>query len=449
MISALKIVLRTVYLLFLTSNYSIASKTCGKQKILLQQLVTHGYSTHPGEFPWHVALFMAQGFQKSYICGGTLVNEVSVLTAAHCVTDSATALVLSPSTLFVQVGKFKLNLYSDTVQEHAVHQVLVYEDFQQATSRNDLAVLKLATQVKFTDYVQPICVFPQPPINLNDGSVRGVVVGWGYTEHDNLADDLRGTTLPLVSHTRCLESNPDLFDRTLNDEMFCAGHRNGTNVCNGDSGGGMYYNQNGNWYLIGIVSFTGARSANSNLCSTKDYTGFTKVAAFESFIKESCGLLASPQNLAPSAHMAASPTTSGGNGKIKRFQASSFAADQKVNWFQAGDYCRSIGQHLAEIKSTHDNAKVKEIVSQTGMETDAQGVSRIRHFWIGANDLGENLVFKWQFSGKVVTFTNWRQNEPNYVNKNTHCAAVLGNKNAFWINANCNARKQVLCEVWK
>ncbi|XP_058457354.1 proclotting enzyme-like [Malaya genurostris] len=432
-----------IFGILLCLNCAVAAD-CGRRKIKLQQLVTHGYSTYPGEFPWHSAIFMVAGFKKSYICGGTLVNELSIVTAAHCVTDSATALVLSPALLYVQLGKFKLNLFSDTVQEHAVQQVIIHSDFQQATSKYDLAVLKLATQAKFTDYVQPICLFPQPVVNYNDGTGRGVSVGWGYTEFDALSDDLRGTTLPLVGYTKCLESNPDLFDRTLYDGMFCAGHRNGTNVCNGDSGGGMYINQNNVWYLIGVVSFTAAREENSNLCSTKDYTGFTKISAFEDFIVNNCGL-----------QVHAPPTTgttkqpSSGVAKKKHFYASNFPLDSKVNWFQAGDHCRSLGQHLAEIKSEQENIKLKEVIAKAGTETDANGNTHLKQFWIGANDLGVNGVYKWQFSGKPISFTNWRNGEPNNKNNNEHCVTVMGNKQAHWVDVNCKGKRQVLCEVWK
>ncbi|XP_053684725.1 chymotrypsinogen B-like [Sabethes cyaneus] len=422
-----------------------ASFRCGQRKIKLQQLVTHGYSTFPGEFPWHAAVFMVAGFDRSYICGGSLINEFSILTAAHCVTDPATGLVASPATLFVQLGKFKLNLYSDTVQEHAVQQVIVHSDFQMATSKYDIAVLKLATGAKFTDYVQPICVFPQPMVNYNDGSGQGVSVGWGYTEFDALSDALRGTTMPLVSYTNCLESNPDLFDRTIYDGMFCAGFRNGTNVCNGDSGGGMFYNRNNVWYLIGVVSFTAARELASNLCSTADYTGFTKISAFEDFIVEHCG----PDVLSTTTATTTTKKPSSAAGKKKHYTASNFPTESKVNWFQAGDYCRSMGQHLAEIKSEQDNAKIKQIAANAGMEIDTGGVSRLKHFWIGANDLGVNGVYRWQFSGKPLTFTHWRSNEPDSKNNNEHCVVVLGNKNAFWAVVNCKSKKQVICEVWK
>nr|XP_019525930.2 chymotrypsin-like protease CTRL-1 [Aedes albopictus] len=431
---------------------SAANAACGKRKINLQQLVTHGYTTNPGEFPWHAALYMKSGFQKSYICGGTLVNELSIVTATHCVVDSSSGHVVSPESLYVQLGKFKLNLYADTVQEHAVLQVITHAEFQPTTSKYDVAVLKLATQAKYTAYVQPICVFPQPVVNFNDGTEKGTVVGWGYTEFDAVADALQATSVPLISYTKCLESNPDLFDRTIYDGMFCAGYTNGTNVCNGDSGGGLYLNRNGLWYLVGIVSFTAAREERTNLCSTHDYTGFTKVAAFEEFIVNSCGLVVPPR--VGGSDQSGGVDHPGGidqaGGKRQKYiYASNFEPHEKMNWFQAGDYCRSIGKHLAEIKSAQDNVKVQDIVRLGGMEIDEYGATKNKQYWIGANDLAKNRVFKWQFSGKRVTFTHWRNNEPNNMHNNEHCVAVLGNKQAFWLDANCRGKRQVLCEYWK
>lgn len=120
----------------------------------------------------------------------------------------------------------------------------------------------------------------------------------------------------------------------------------------------MYVTRNGVWYLIGIVSFTAAREAQTSLCSTKDYTGFTKIAAFEEFIVNSCGLVVSSQ--------INQPVDQPGGKRQKYIYASNFDLHRKINWFQAADYCRSIGKHLAEIKSAQDNAKVKDIVRLGG-----------------------------------------------------------------------------------
>lgn len=58
----------------------------------------------------------------------------------------------------------------------------------------------------------------------------------------------------------------------------------GINVCNGDSGGGMYIFQNNSWYLRGIVSFSALRDG-TNLCDLYSYAAFTNVPHYVSWIQ--------------------------------------------------------------------------------------------------------------------------------------------------------------------
>uniref|UniRef100_A0A182MLH4 Peptidase S1 domain-containing protein n=1 Tax=Anopheles culicifacies TaxID=139723 RepID=A0A182MLH4_9DIPT len=67
--------------------------------------------------------------------------------------------------------------------------------------------------------------------------------------------------------------------------MFCAGKRDGVGACNGDSGGGMFFNYDGTWYIRGLVSFTKPRE-DAHICDTKEYTVFTDVAKYLKWIEQ-------------------------------------------------------------------------------------------------------------------------------------------------------------------
>uniref|UniRef100_A0A182LSL4 Peptidase S1 domain-containing protein n=1 Tax=Anopheles culicifacies TaxID=139723 RepID=A0A182LSL4_9DIPT len=67
--------------------------------------------------------------------------------------------------------------------------------------------------------------------------------------------------------------------------MFCAGKRDGVGACNGDSGGGMFFNYDGTWYIRGLVSFTKPRE-DAHICDTKEYTAFTDVAKYLKWIEQ-------------------------------------------------------------------------------------------------------------------------------------------------------------------
>lgn len=60
----------------------------------------------------------------------------------------------------------------------------------------------------------------------------------------------------------------------------------GTGVCNGDSGGGMYFERNGIYSLRGIVSLTVSRSSEVNLCDPQEYVVFTDAARYLDWIRE-------------------------------------------------------------------------------------------------------------------------------------------------------------------
>ncbi|KAL1380002.1 hypothetical protein pipiens_020063, partial [Culex pipiens pipiens] len=112
-----------------------------------------------------------------------------------------------------------------------------------------------------------------------------MAVGWGVTEHDTVSPVLKQARLPVVDTVNCLDSDRDFFAGLIHRCMFCAGYQNGTTVCNGDSGGGLFVERNGVWYLGGIVSFSKARGPGSNLCVTDGYAGFTEVARFVEWIQ--------------------------------------------------------------------------------------------------------------------------------------------------------------------
>lgn len=57
-----------------------------------------------GQYPWHVALYHSQGIQLTYICGGSLISEDYVVTAAHCVTNPSTGKANSPQNFLLYLG---------------------------------------------------------------------------------------------------------------------------------------------------------------------------------------------------------------------------------------------------------------------------------------------------------------------------------------------------------
>ncbi|XP_029714839.1 vitamin K-dependent protein C-like [Aedes albopictus] len=260
---------------------------CGARKRQVEGLITNGSNTKVGEWPWHGALFHRKNRRsREYKCGATLIHQNFVITASHCVVDRDSGYEVSARYVTVDFGYVQLFRPSSYGQSHAVQEIFVHPKFAKDSNKHDVAILSLKTAVIFSDYVLPICLqLTRSDTNIHDiVGKQGVVVGWGLTEDDETSTDLKLANVPVVDYAECLETDPDLFGSLIYPGMFCAGSRDGTSVCNGDSGGGMYFNNGRRWILRGITSFSDAREDGSNKCDVNNYAGFVNVQYYASWI---------------------------------------------------------------------------------------------------------------------------------------------------------------------
>lgn len=186
-------------------------------------------------------------------CGGTLISNDHVLTAAHCVTNS----FRGPPTR-VRVGAH--NLTEVDGEEHDVVQVTVHPQYSTQSHYNDLAVLRIG-RVRFSDRVQPACLYTKP--RAPDSNM--VATGWGVTDIDQLdqtSDVLMKAGMDQVPLTRCNASFSKLKSRRLargvQPEQLCARGSNGiADTCLGDSGGPLQTLDRpmGLYSIVGITSF--------------------------------------------------------------------------------------------------------------------------------------------------------------------------------------------------
>ncbi|XP_049824503.1 clotting factor C isoform X2 [Aethina tumida] len=268
---------------------TLLDTTCG---IVIEQpkpLITHGQVTHEAEFPWHVALYHAAGIDLTYICGASLISKIHILTVAHCVTRRGRKQTLNPDSLVVYLGKYYLRKWSNPgIQDRHVAQITPHPNYNSQTYSDDIAVLKLTDPVEITNFVRPVCLW------AGDNSLQGVVnkvgtvVGWGYNESGIVTDQLMKAGMPIVSQETCIYSFPDFFSRFTNSKTFCAGYKNGTSVCNGDSGGGLVLPQGTGkgtvWHIRGLVSISVALQ-NTFKCDANHYVVFTDVAKYIDWIR--------------------------------------------------------------------------------------------------------------------------------------------------------------------
>ncbi|KAL1388330.1 hypothetical protein pipiens_012620 [Culex pipiens pipiens] len=273
---------------------------CGIRKRFGSQLIHHGRTAELGQWPWHVAMYHGE----KYACGGSLIDQRHVLTAAHCVVRGKNRpnksknknITIEVERIRIHLGQHSLDDLPEQVQVKNVSEIVVHPEF--STNRNDIALVVLSSVVQFSELVIPICLVGSRVAQGEDLiERRGWVAGWGITETGNLSTELKTTQMPVVNNTVCVQDDPELFGKFVAPTMFCASDRNGTSVCQGDSGGGMYLLAGDRWELRGITSFAGAKD--SKECDTQRFVVFSKVSSYFEWIKGLTGEAVKKEDIVP------------------------------------------------------------------------------------------------------------------------------------------------------
>ncbi|KAG4065746.1 hypothetical protein HA402_012424 [Bradysia odoriphaga] len=257
--------------------------SCGQRLPGLTPLMTNSNPTH--HWPWHTAIYRNKDNQPFpvYQCGGTVISSNSVLTAAHCVSRFGEP--MQSNQIQVSLGRLNLDVHESSGQNFTVAEVIIHPDFEFTDLNNDIAILRLSTHATYNNYVQPICMWPSNKKDLSEIVGRaGMVVGWGQTEKGEMSRTLREASITVVNSRKCLAAYRDFAMHVILETHFCAGLRNGTSTCLGDSGGSMTFEESGVYYIRGILSL--APADNQSMCDSMEYSHFTDVVHYLSWIEE-------------------------------------------------------------------------------------------------------------------------------------------------------------------
>ncbi|RWS24143.1 Clotting factor B-like protein [Leptotrombidium deliense] len=270
-------------------------RRCGtKLNDKLPFYVVGGSEATQEQWPWIVSIMLKRNSKLIHLCGGNIISDQFILTAAHCFPKHT-----ETSDYFVAYGSSELD--NATVVE--IEYFKQHANYSTRFHYNDIALIKLKEAIKFTDKIRPICL-PFFGSQLKEPIVGDevVVAGWGHDKYGGQATrTLREARIQLMAIKQCNESYSKLNTRKIKngitDTFVCAGSEDGSkDSCQGDSGGPLVYQSNvtslfesdsnfdGVYYQVGVVSF-------GHQCAVKGYPGvYTKVAAFLKWILENVNL---------------------------------------------------------------------------------------------------------------------------------------------------------------
>ncbi|NXA43153.1 CEL2A elastase, partial [Eudromia elegans] len=245
---------------------------CGRPAVSpLSGRVVGGENARPHSWPWQASLQYRFLGLWSHTCGGTLISDRWVLTAAHCISSGRTYRVV--------LGKQKLSAVEAGSVTVAVEKIIVHEDWDAELITNDIALVKLAKAVEESESVQAACL-PPAGLLLPQG-YPCYVTGWGFIRTNGpSASVLQQALLPVVDEATCTQS--DWWGSVVTSKMVCAGGDGIVSGCSGDSGGPLNCQRDGLWEVDGIVSFGSSLGCNT----LHKPTVFTRVSAYIDWINE-------------------------------------------------------------------------------------------------------------------------------------------------------------------
>lgn len=238
-----------------------------------EERIVGGLQTSIVRFPHQISLQL----QNVHICGGSILSETIIVTAAHCVAHHN-----YPELYSVRAGSSFSNFGGIVVPVSAIQQHASFNKPYRLS--NDIAMIKLKYTLKFNIFLQPIAIMTEH--ETIEGNTALYVSGWGAKSHDapTMSAALRYTMIFSVLHEKCQQTYSKII--TITNDMICAGTaQGGRDSCQGDSGGALVSKQNNQLKLVGVVSF-------GLSCGKSEYPGvYTRVQNYGKWFKETAAQL--------------------------------------------------------------------------------------------------------------------------------------------------------------
>lgn len=250
---------------------------CGRTNHFDAERIVNGTETSPNAYPFFAALTdVTDKWKHRVICGATLIANNWVLTAAHCVMDIDKG---SLNNFNIIMGSHHINTPSKHERTIGIRRIVIHPSWDRATYDNDIALIELIAQVKFNDYVSPVCLpyYNNEAVNTRDNE-PATVIGYGQKGiNDFQTDVLNEVQLKIEPLQDC--KNAYASFQQVTDNMMCT-YESNKDACAHDSGGPLFVQRQGRSYQLGIVSW-------GKGCAEHKFPGvYTYIPKFLRWIKE-------------------------------------------------------------------------------------------------------------------------------------------------------------------
>lgn len=226
-----------------------------------------------GDFPSLVSIQKKKFGKNEHFCAGTIIDELHILTAAHCLFTYNKGPRL-PIDYEVMAGDVSISrfVYDSHRAFYKPVLIFVHTQYIETTQDNDVAVIRVSKPIEFIENIVAPAQLSKQKVN---SETVCQVAGWGFLAETRkeIVPNQQKIYVPIVRDALCYRSYSRLF---RSDLKFCAGFLSGgIDACVGDSGGGLFCS---NDTVHGIVSFGIG-------CARSFYPGmYTNVTTYRNWI---------------------------------------------------------------------------------------------------------------------------------------------------------------------
>jgi len=249
-----------------------------------------GHEAEQNQFPWQASVKSYLDNDTVVICGGVLLSNEWILTAASC---------LYNNTKEIRVGLGSNHLQLPEVQRNVI-EIIINPNYNPKLTRlpnHNVALLRLNTTVNFSDWLVPIKIPGQDQKDLSFEGVKARHSGWGTTviqipnknQNNNdiklnkpetsASDILNWHELTVISNDDC----KSLYFDDVQANILCTRVVSGGNVCGCDIGGPLVILDPDVWKLIGISSYTPG-------CNSPNPAAFSRITSYLSWLSDITGI---------------------------------------------------------------------------------------------------------------------------------------------------------------
>ncbi|KAL4716948.1 hypothetical protein ACJJTC_012759 [Scirpophaga incertulas] len=229
--------------------------------------IVGGATTNINSYPTMVALlYSPDAYGHRQACGGTIINDRSVLTASHCNHRD------HPSQWVCRFGSTYANSGGVVYASRAI---INHSNYNPSTNDNDIAIIRVSGTIRFSNMIQPARFAGASYIVKDNEPVWAS--GWGVTQvGGSTSEQLRHVQIWTVNQAVCRNRYAGIRI-TITDNMMCSGWMDvgGRDQCQGDSGGPLFHKGT----VVGVCSF-------GEGCAHSYYPGInTRVSRYTSWIQ--------------------------------------------------------------------------------------------------------------------------------------------------------------------